>query len=477
MKKAFIMLCFVSNFLLMACEKATIVYEDPLKELFESDFPTTEIEIQPPQISWIDAYCRILESGQMAGSYFLLIDIDFDEIPEMFWTRTGSGGTWIDYGFSFKDGKILDIPIGDELLYPELNLYKHRESNEMIWLAEGVFQNSHSYRNSWQMVDFSDLNNLKKEFFFAWKVTSDREQPKEGVVYSLLDEDYNEIIMSKEEIDEREMRFFSEYEQIQTLTLFSSVGKFYTERGFDKDLFLTFASLYDSTVEQNKKIVPDSFHPLPIESIVNADLYEDSDYLLSLVSKRYHRLDIEADADITINYTQLSNFHNQKLLNDINEMLLDNALSDWRIESEEGLKLNIIQSSNIYQNYLSITKWTDCHIYNAQHPWCSFSSMVIDINTGNILNLEELMIIDETIKDKIYSGYFINNRFSHEECLEMHVYAQLCSSILEHPYASNNFFLRDEGVSFIIDVPHVMGDYLIFYISIEDLGELWKGIR
>lgn len=478
MKKVLIILCFVSNFLLMACSKTAIVYEEPVKESSESELSAAAIEIQSPQLSWIDAYCGIMESEQMGGGYFILIDIDFDEIPEMFWKRTGTGGTWIDHGFSFKDGNILDIPIGDELLFPELNLYKHRESNEMIWLAEGMFKSSDSYRHSWQMVDFGDLSNIKKVFFFAWGVTSDREQPEGGATYSLLDEDYNEIVMSKEEIEEQEGRLFSEYERVQTLTLFSSVGEFYTDRGFDKDLFFSFASLYDTTIEQNKIIAPGSLHSLPIESIVNSNLYhacQACDYPLSLVRKQYHRLDSEADADITINLIQLSRFHNQELQNEINEMLLENALFDWQVDNESGLKLNILHSLTINQNYLSITKWTDCHIYNAQHPWCSFSSMVIDIKTGNVLNLEELMIIDERIKDKIYSGKFINNRFSHEEFLEMQVYDQLCTSILDYPDANNNFFLIENGVSFIIDVSHVMGDYLIFYISFDDLGELWKG--
>lgn len=220
--------------------------------------------------------------------------------------------------------------------------------------------------------------------------------------------------------------------------------------------------------------------PGPVILIENVNQYNNcliSDYPISIITRSYSRFDSEQGTDIKIDYIQLSNYHDPQLQRDLNDLFKEYAYLacahlGWPPDVDSRYSLQIVQTPVIYENYLSVITWTDCSI-SKFHPWCSLIGLVIDIKTGERVELKNHMVIDERIKDKIYAGDFKNDRFSHEECLDMQLYDQLYDSILYDIDRSGNFYLTERGIVFVIGVSHIMGDYMTFEVSYDDLDELW----
>ncbi len=210
--------------------------------------------------AWMQAYAKVIVDVDSKPGHIRLIDVDFDGIPELFLSYTGTSNSWIYHGFSFKSGKIFEISIPDEIMPTEIELYKNRKTNEMLWVANGMFRNGYgSYDYEWYKVDFSDFSDVKKDFFFGWNESgSTKSNAKEGeFVYALIEKNENHIEMSQEEIENTKSKVFSDYVKIETLELFSYVDDFknggdsLTEKNFNKDRFYTFLNLYESKRQSN----------------------------------------------------------------------------------------------------------------------------------------------------------------------------------------------------------------------------------
>lgn len=159
----------------------------------------------------------------------------------------------------------------------------------------------------------------------------------------------------------------------------------------------------------------------------------------------------------------------------MNTKLKKYVFSEWRVKSEQEIELNIMQISFVYKNYLSVQTLKDW--YCSVHPWQNLSAVIFDLKTGQEVSLTELVQINNNLKAKIENGLFTCNKLTHEECIEMGYYDILWNSILQScktPEPSNNFYLEDGKLGFILEVNHVMGDYITFEIAVDDLGRLWQ---
>ncbi len=197
---------------------------------------------------------------------------------------------------------------------------------------------------------------------------------------------------------------------------------------------------------------------------------------VALTEERYQRSDPGAEADISIEYVQISRLHDPMAQEAANERLRREAFSDWQPDKEEGIALAIVQTPVLFRNYLSVTTWTSCDISGVGHPWCSLDSLVIDLNTGDLVELGDLLEVDDgrRIREMIGQGAFKNDRFSHEECLNMEWYDRLGDSIVGEEDRTGGFYLTEDGMVFLIDVSHVEGDYLIFEIGYDELEGLCR---
>lgn len=465
----------------------TMLPETSFTETSGADSQAAEIAVATEEniAPWITAYYEAIKNIEYGFTYLELIDIDFDEIPELFLMHTGTGGSWISHGFSFKDGNVSELEALD--MPTDLELYQNKENGELLWLASGVFKSGGgaAYHYQWSRIDFSDLTDVKKEYFFEWKEEIYIEGNPDETIYRLLNENGSDIVMEKTEIEQLQAELFSQYEQLDALSLGSLIGRFASgsdnDPRLDQELFISFVRLYEDTTAENLQVDSNDPQSLPIYSIINANTYNGdqlSEYLISFVLKRYTRDDENEAADISISYLQLNRSHNLDNLSGLNSQLKEYAFFDWHVKDETGLELKINQWQSLYEDYLSVRQWSHWEAESAPHPWGAMSAMTFNIKTGEMVELKDILVVDETLKSMMYAGAFKSSLIAHEDCIEWGLYDRLWDMILKSMEQDTdskkyNFYLTEDKLGFILSVSHVEGDYLTFEIPYEQLGGLY----
>lgn len=202
------------------------------------------------------------------------------------------------------------------------------------------------------------------------------------------------------------------------------------------------------------------------------DIYENPEIPVSCVRIGYVKFDEVSKNDIRVEYVQLSRLPQEEIKTNLNEKLMVNAFSEWDVDSEQNLELYISQTPFVYKNYLSVKRIENGYQDGATHPWQDLSAKTFDLKTGNEVSFTEFVQVDDNLKEKIYKGMFICSKLSHKEAMEWGFYDALWNSILisrEMPEPTDNFYLEDGNLVFVLGAPHVMGDYITFEIALEDL--------
>lgn len=450
----------------------------------ETHITGAELENTGNKDSWIDAFCQILKEDDK-GTHITLADVNFDGIPELFYSQLGTSNTWIDHGYSYSRNGVMELVIPDGFMPMELELYRDKKSNERFWLANGMYRDGATYSYVWYKTDFRELSDIRETLFFKWSETLNGERESCEVTYRLAGEDGSTDIVSKDEIDKRKEELFSGYERLDGLSLFSFRREFAEEerRMADQSLFYTFARLYDTISRENSLIGDVNGLRLPVYSVVNQNLYNDyqiSEPSVSLVRLDGRRQDETNGADIYVGYVQLSRLPSEEIRAELNDKLKEFAFSDWDVETEKGIELNILEIPSVYKKYLSVQKVMNCYLQGAAHPWQDFSALTFDLTTGKKAALTDIVNVDDRLRDKIYAGDFKADRATHEQCVEAGLYGELWNSILESTENSrsyHNFYLTERTLGFVLGVPHSIGDYITFEIPFSELtgldGELF----
>jgi len=176
--------------------------------------------------SWAEAYYNAL-AEKCFSSAILLVDINFDGVPELFFVHWGSAtNMWIFSGLSYQNGDVVNIEFYDEWsgMPSELSLLRNRQTGEQVWLAHGRFSSRAGVYQSWvyEFVDFSDLSQVRSKSVFEF----DSEMIlNEEHIYG-IDSIYNlrlpngEIIeVSLEEIEAQRELIFGDFETIEVQAL------------------------------------------------------------------------------------------------------------------------------------------------------------------------------------------------------------------------------------------------------------------
>ena len=213
---------------------------------------------------WLDTFADLIQYGDIPGHFqkIILIDVDFDGIPELFLTMssiTNGNRHWIDEGFAYKDGMVVDIKCS---LPSNLELYRYNETSELLWIADGVDYNfvsypiiEHSYDYYWIMADFSDISKIEQSKLFHWReeytTTWDVENSQSESVFTLVGYFDDDRIISKVEINELKSEVFSRYEHIDAIKIIGDAQKFglvnwsTDEKYFLRDELLTLLRSYE----------------------------------------------------------------------------------------------------------------------------------------------------------------------------------------------------------------------------------------
>ena len=188
--------------------------------------------------AWVEAYADFLVQDN--PRYFILLDVDFDGIPELFTYYSGYGtNMWIssiisysEHGIEqFKKGLLEEIPA-------QFELYKDKQTGEIRWMmVMDTFRSGYSrYIFGWDWIDFGDYSDIKTEFFFRWDfegVETDDEMDGIEVVYYLYKNTDEMMEVEYEEIEKREQALFSRYERIETQQLYAYMGNYVINEDMD----------------------------------------------------------------------------------------------------------------------------------------------------------------------------------------------------------------------------------------------------
>lgn len=186
--------------------------------------PMPEPITVPAYNSWQDAFAAAFSENRAPS--ILLVDIDFDSIPEMFTEERGYGpNSYLQRGYRFNGNGYSEI-VHDNGLLSELQLYRDKESNELIWLTHGFYRlNDYDSEWQWSTVNFKDLSSVTTDLFFGFiiyrtPIESDEMPDAVETEYALMeDKNDNGILMGYSEIERLKEDLFSKYERVITSDL------------------------------------------------------------------------------------------------------------------------------------------------------------------------------------------------------------------------------------------------------------------
>ena len=195
---------------------------------------TPEPNVDPVPLSensaWVEAYADLIMQGNFPP-YIMLMDINFDGIPELFFYSSGYGAnTWVDIIARYSGHGIEQFST-EEQIPAHFELYKDKKTGETRWMTVmESFRSSFLYYNyEWKWIDFIDLSNVRTEFFFKWDyevVIIDEETDEYEEIYYLYKNAVEMAEVEYSEIEKREQELFSNYAQIETQRLYANISDF-----------------------------------------------------------------------------------------------------------------------------------------------------------------------------------------------------------------------------------------------------------
>jgi len=143
---------------------------------------------------------------------------------------------------------------------------------------------------------------------------------------------------------------------------------------------------------------------------------------------------------------------------------------------EEGLYYHVLCDYTLLADRLLCARYS-LYYYSqsAVHPWRSLNSITIDLETGQEVSLDNIMVIDERMQkmlidrgfDLAYDGESEIIGFDEGvlEEIDMDDFYWQISTF-------GSFALSENSVMLIVFVPHVIGDYWVLAFPYEILSEL-----
>lgn len=212
---------------------------NPIPELTLLSTQAIEIITPPAYYSWQEVFAVALaEISENDGgiNIVFLIDIDFDEIPEIFTAIWGYGpNIYIKNGYKYTENDYTEI-IHDNGLLSDLLLYRDKKNGKLQWFTQGFYRlNFYDNMIQWNTVDFSDLSNVKTELFFGYinkNTLEESDEPSTNFVSEFFlmenkDDIDTGILMEYSEIEQLQEELFSEYEIVDIEILHSESDTFY----------------------------------------------------------------------------------------------------------------------------------------------------------------------------------------------------------------------------------------------------------
>jgi|GEM_PF-6006820 len=233
---------------------------------------------------WTYAYANLIENiderERVNFQKFILLDVDFDGIPELFLTLnsiTQGERHWIYRGFTYKNGSIIDIKCNYVPI--NLELYRHKETGELRWIGDGVDYYfisdeiiEHEYTYYLREIDFSDISETVEIDLIVWQeeytsIWGEENSQSESILTLITYFGLNPInVTSKNEIDYLHKEILLNYEHLDTIRVIGDAQIFKWVTGdinLVRDKLL--ALLY--SYEKQKNVIPQMWKQLYLDEI------------------------------------------------------------------------------------------------------------------------------------------------------------------------------------------------------------------
>ena len=241
------LLCWIVCVIMLTTYSVNMPDEYPIVENPESASPEV-IAAETASVSWQEVFASVISKD--SSQIVILVDVDFDGIPEMFTAFNGYGpNIYLLNGFKYSGDSYTEIVCDTysefgycvDCLLSEFNLFRNKESGELIWLTSGFYRlDFYNNKILWNTADFSDLSAVKTELFFGYimyrtPVDPDGESGDLIEEYALMEQkdDYVGVIMEWSEIDRMEEELFSEYERVEINEIWIYINNIII--GYDND--------------------------------------------------------------------------------------------------------------------------------------------------------------------------------------------------------------------------------------------------
>ncbi|MCL2048171.1 MAG: hypothetical protein FWG87_05540 [Defluviitaleaceae bacterium] len=199
----------------------------PISQEAPEPAPAVIHELEP----WGEAFAEFL-ANEVYAPYIMLMDFDFDEIPEMVLYAGGGVDTWVYSVVKFADGGIKRLDL-DNLMPAAFELYRNRETGEPRWLnVKDGFQTSFErYHHELIWLDFGDFSELRTERFLKWDFMGENYDDDTGEFewfYYLFDsEGENRTKVDESELGRLIQEFNDTYELETTRAHLAYIQDFY----------------------------------------------------------------------------------------------------------------------------------------------------------------------------------------------------------------------------------------------------------
>ena len=220
--------------------------------LIESEEPEEVVGVATEYL-WVEAYLDALSnSDSFPANSILLVDIDFDGVPEILFVAHGAATNMnIIGGLSYQNGEVVDIEFyeGWGGIPTELSLLRNIQTGEKVWLAHGRYSSNAGREQYWvyDFVDFSDFSQVQYRQVLAYGsvFVLDEEDTFTGPI-NFLHLNGEEIEVPFEEIEARREEILRGFEviDVKILSIHSSQvyynGDTWQDRTLNRDKMISF---------------------------------------------------------------------------------------------------------------------------------------------------------------------------------------------------------------------------------------------
>jgi len=217
--------------------------------------------------------------------------------------------------------------------------------------------------------------------------------------------------------------------------------------------------------------------PLPSDDVPATETHSYREYMQN---GYYEYVDDDTSTYIHIDYLHIAGHPDKEIERSLNQMLSDMAGITDPPMTEEGLSLDVQYSYEILaERYLSVGYSVLYDQIAAAHPWRSLDCLTVDLQTGQVIELADVMALDERLMQKLVNREFDQSIDGgsaivglEEGALDIYsgegFYYEICRNGI--------FYLNSTSIGFVVGVSHADGDYWVLsfpYDSVKELLNPW----